>query len=298
MDRPDIIPPDEYVLAVRDQVLVELLARASREVKHPLGATLMLWRDRKPLREFGERVSNGKGAIRAGEARVRFHETFVAGRLLFDLEARFVPDPRHRNFAGFGVSGDVRATADGLVAGFRNWQMDWGPAQWGGDFESDAERAARLDVPAEWDVTEAAVDVTDTSSLLDYLVRRYGLQGGLVTTLDGAVQARSGDVTACSGTGLVPLLNADPAVVRELAAYITLPLRPYSLTDGRWVAYFARPTRELFVVLLRERPSHAEQPDDWGALSEATTLAEGRIAEQMLLELRERLHALGNDLMR
>jgi hypothetical protein len=62
--RPDIIPPDEYVLAVRDQVLAQLLARASREVKHPLSATLMLWRDRKPVREFGERVSHRHRASR------------------------------------------------------------------------------------------------------------------------------------------------------------------------------------------------------------------------------------------
>jgi hypothetical protein len=296
--RPDIIPPDEYVLAVRDQVLAQLLARASREVKHPLSATLMLWRDRKPVREFGERVSKGKGAVRPGEARVRFHETFIAGRLLFELEARFVPDARHRNFAGFEVIGDARATADGvLVAGFSNWTMHWGAEHWPGVFESEAERAARLDTPARWDVRETSLDVTDLQSLVAYLVRRYGLQGGLAATLDGVVQAGAGDVSACSSAGIAPLLNASPAVVREFAENITLPLSPYSISDGRWVAYFARPTRELLVVLLRERPADAELPDEWGWMCEATALAEGRIAEQMLLELRERLRALGCELM-
>ncbi len=298
MDRPDIVPADEFVLTVAEQALPDLLTRVAKELGHPMSAQLMLVRDRRTVRAFGHCVTGGKGEVQAGEARVRFHETYVPTRVLFELQALFPTDERTPAFAGASASGDVRVNADGtLVAGFRNWELHKGRASWDEPFESDDERSARLDVSPHWDVQDVATHVVDLPSLLEHLVRRFQLVGGLIATLNGDVLARSGDLGACTSVGLVPLLRADAKVMRELAAYITRPNTPYSMSEGRWDAHFSRPTAELFVVLLRRRPSDAEQRDDWGSLSEPTRLAEGRIAEQMLLELRGHLQSLGLELM-
>lgn len=298
MDRPDILPPDEYAGAVRTQVLVDLLARAARELRHPLTATLFVTRDREIVRTVGKESSKGKGAPQIGQARVRFQETFITARLWFELEARFAPDERAPGFAGFATSGDVRDVGGAaLEAAFLGWEMHRGPRHWNNDFESDGERATRLSVPAKWDLREEAAPPTGVQSLLDHMVRRYGLQGGLVATVDGVVQARSGDLCACTNAGLSSVLRAEAAALEEWASRITLPLIPYSVTDGRWVAYVSHPTPTLFVVLLRQRPLDAEQPDAWGTLSEATQMAEGQIAEQMLLELRGHLQWQGHHLM-
>ena len=299
MDRPDILPPDEYAFAVRTQVLVNLLNRAARELRHPLTATLFVTRDREIVRTVGVEASKGKGAPQIGQARVRFQETFITARLWFDLEARFAPDTRTPGFAGFATSGDVRDVGGAaLEAAFRNWEIHRGPRHWSSDFESDDERATRLNVPVNWDLRELTAPVTGVQPLLDYLVRRYGLQGGLVATADGVMHASSGDLGACTNVGLAPILRADAVALEEWASRITLPLLPYSVTDGRWVVFVSRPTSTLFVVLVRLRPPAAEQPDAWGFLSEATQQAEGRIAEQMLHELREHLQQQGHILTR
>ncbi|MBI4885831.1 MAG: hypothetical protein HY824_01950 [Acidobacteria bacterium] len=297
MERPDIIPPDAYVLALRDQALADLLARAAREVRHQLTVSLFLMRDRMKVGAFGEMSSNRKGAPHSGEARVKFQETFIPGRLWFDLELRFATDERTPSFAGCAASGDVRDTGDGtLIAGFRHWEVHRGPAHWNGAFETDAERTTRLDVSPHWDICDIGNRITDVPSLLDHIVRRYDLQGGLVATADGAVQARSGDVTTCTSVGLAPLLRTDAASLADFAAQMTRPLDPYSIWSGRWALYVSRPTPALFFLLLRHRPAEAEQLSDWGYLSEATTLAEKRVAEQMLRELRGHLESLGHHL--
>ncbi|MBV5324308.1 MAG: hypothetical protein J0626_03015, partial [Rhodospirillaceae bacterium] len=109
----------------------------------------------------------------------------------------------------------------------------------------DEERSARLDVSPHWDVQDVATHVVDLPSLLEHLVRRFQLVGGLIATLNGDVLARSGDLGACASVGLVPLLRADSTAMRELAACITRPLTPYSMSDDRWDAHFSRPTAEL-----------------------------------------------------
>ena len=300
MDRPEIVPPDEYVVAVRDQVLRDLLGRAGRELRHPLTAALALTKDREVLRDFGTPASTpptkSRAAAQHGHARVFFNDSSVRGRLLFDLEARFAVDARTPGFAGFSVSGDVRDTGDGtLVAGFRHWAMHRGPAHWSGAFETDAERAHRLDVPAWWDVLPAGPVAEDLPALLGDLIRRYGLEGGYIAKPDGVMLLRAGELNAGENTGLAPILRADPAAVKECVERITIPNFPYSITQGRMVAYTLLPTATLFVMLLRERPLGAEQPDSWGFVSEATSLAEGRIAEQMLRDLRDGVRALGHD---
>ena len=300
MDRPDVIPPDEYVLAVRDQVLPDLLGRAGRELMHPLTATLALTMAREVLREFGAPAvmpsTKVRGAAQHGQARVSFQDSSIKGRLLFDLEARFAADARTPGFAGFAVSGDVCDHGGGkLVAGFRTWAMQGWAAHWGYQFETDAERARRLDVPARWDVLPAGEEAGDLQALLDDLIRRYGLDGGYIATHDGVVLFKSGDLNG--GGGLAPILRADPPAVKECTGRLTIPLLPYSISQGGLVAYTLLPTRDLFVVLVRRRPAEAEQSDEWGFLSEATSLAEGRIAEQMLLDLRDGLRALGHDLL-
>ncbi|MBV6523112.1 MAG: hypothetical protein MNPFHGCM_03279 [Gemmatimonadaceae bacterium] len=250
------------------------------------------------VRALHQYATPGTGETQVGEARVRFHETYVPSRLLFEMQALFASDLRNPTFAGAGATGDVREHGDGtLVAAIKHWEFLWGQANWDEPFEFDEERSARLNVSPHWHVQDVASKVVDLVSLLEHLVRRYDLVGGLVATLEGTVLARSGNLSACNSVGLAPLLRGDMGEMRDLSACITRPLTPYSMSDGRWVAHFARPTAGLFVVLLRQRPSDAEQPDDWGSLSEATRLAEGRIAERMLHELRGHLQGLGLELV-
>ncbi|MBV5324307.1 MAG: hypothetical protein J0626_03010, partial [Rhodospirillaceae bacterium] len=76
-------------MVVAEQALPDLLTRVAKELGHPMSAQLMLVRDRRTVRAFGHCVTGGKGEVQAGEARVRFHETYVPTRLLFELQALF-----------------------------------------------------------------------------------------------------------------------------------------------------------------------------------------------------------------
>lgn len=305
IDRPDVLVPDAYVRAVADQALMDLLGRASRELDQSLAVmSLAVVRDRVPEGDYGAYAASAKGKARPGHARpgharVRFHETIDKRRFLFELEARFSPDAINPGFAGFSVEGQVRDPGGGrLVAEFRHWVMNRGPSHWSEPFETAGEQQQRLDVPAHWEVRPDAGDVGDLGSLLAHLRRRYGLEGGYVATADGNVIAQDGQLDVGEVPGLVPLLSHDRATIQSFMAMVTIPLMPYSVRAGQWMAWFAVPSPSLFVVLLRKRPMEAEQPDDWGMLSEATELAERRVAERMLFELRDLVAALGYQLTR
>lgn len=134
-EKPETVPTEAAVSAVRQQVVERVFGALSAELGCPLAASIEVMANGSVVREAGEARSGGPGAPRTGRVRIRFRQTLDEGRQLFLVDAVFPADDRGRggSFSGFLVRGDVRPASDGVVATYSAWTVkrnDWDWARW------------------------------------------------------------------------------------------------------------------------------------------------------------------------
>ena len=107
----------------------------------------------------------------------------------------------------------------------------------------------------------------DVQSLLELIVRRYALMGGIIANGSGQVEAQTGGAVSD---------------LRELAAAIDVSTLPRYYANGNLDAYVDIVTGGRIALFMRERPLEGER-------SELAMVSDYQVAKEMMEELRAHL---------
>lgn len=138
MPSPEIAPEAAVVEAVRDQVVTEIIARLTRELRHPLVLAVYAHQDSNKIGALGTIESKRKkGQAQPGEVRLRFRPTGDPNLFTFLADCRLTPDRRNPTYSGFSVEGHVTrdASTGACEATFLTWAVthndwDWDTSYW------------------------------------------------------------------------------------------------------------------------------------------------------------------------
>jgi hypothetical protein len=130
-EKPEIVPEEKVALAVRDQVLCDLLRRLVEELRHSLDSEVYVYKHGERVRRLEpveshlepSQTDSVTSVLHPGETRVHFRKTGDAERYLFFADAVFERDPRSPTFSGFTVRGDVRTVGEAAIARFNTWSV-------------------------------------------------------------------------------------------------------------------------------------------------------------------------------
>jgi hypothetical protein len=114
-------------------------------------------------------------------------------------------------------------------------------------------------------------DATDLQSLLELIVQRYQLLGGVIADSSGTVKAQTG--------GAVKDLQ-------ELATVIDVSVLPRYYANGPYDAYVDLVGNGMIALLMRERPAGMER-------SELGMVSDYAVAKEMTEELRIAIKKMG-----
>ena len=141
---------------------------------------------------------------------------------------------------------------------------------------------------AEWhtDLTVSTTNASDVQSLVEQIVRRYGLMGAVVATDAGEVRAHVGPALADATDGFAAALAGDANSLASLADAIRGKTLPRYFSQGVLDAYADIPAPGLIALFMRDRA-------DQGERSELQLVSDYNVAKEMTDELRTGLQRLG-----